>query len=101
MGIFFFIFIYLRFYQKIHISSSLIAGFTLSYMFLDIIPNIITEYPDLPSVFASPPIFLILIVFSGQHIPENLILQSVAQHSQIQTKEVIKKEINLQNTEQN
>jgi hypothetical protein len=101
MGIFFFIFIYLRFYQKIHISSSLIAGFSLTYMFLDIIPNIIIEYPELPSVFASPPFFFILIGFSVQHITEKLILQRVDKYTQIQARELIEKEKNLENTEHN
>ncbi len=52
-------------------------------------------------MFASPPFFLILIGFSGQHISEKVILQRVDKYTQIQARELIEKEKNLENTEHN
>ena len=99
MGIFYLITSYLRFNQKIHINNSLIAGFSLTYIFLDILPEIVHEFPEFPIFFESPPFFFILIGFSCQHLIEKFILQRVDKATQKQAREFIKKEKELEITE--
>ena len=104
MGIFFFVFIYLRFYQKIHINESLIAGFSLTYIFLDILPEILLEFPEFPEFhlfFESPPFLIVIIGFATQHLIEKIILQKVDTNTQLQARKLIEIENDLEKSEHN
>lgn len=101
MGIFFFIFNYLRYGQKIHINDSLIAGFSLAYIFLDVLPEILQEVTEFHFFFDLHPFFFIIIGFSTQHLIEKLILQKVDKNTQKLTRKLIKMENKLELSEHN
>ena len=101
LGIFSLIFLYLRCCKTIHVNSSLIAGFSLAYVFLDVLPEIIHEFPVFHAHVESPPFFFIMLGFATQHLIEKYILQRVDKNTQKQARELIKKENELKFAEHN
>ena len=78
-----------RYNEKIHLHPSLIAGFSIAYFFLNVLPEIARSLPEL---HIDIPFLDFLFVFFGTiyaHISEKLIIQKVALSKHKKAKELI------------
>ena len=94
------LFFLVDFYQRTHpkLNISLIAGISISYFFLFLLPEII---PVIPFELTFFPYLFVLIGFVFVHITEKLILQKVEFKSQKRMRKLIKKEKILLRVEEN
>ena len=85
------LFFLVDFYQRTHpkLNISLIAGISISYFFLFLLPEII---PVIPFELTFFPYLFVLIGFVFVHLSEKLILQKVESKSQKRMRKLIKKE---------
>ncbi|MBY9016534.1 MAG: hypothetical protein KGD68_12640 [Candidatus Lokiarchaeota archaeon] len=99
-GAFFFI---IDYYQRVHpkINISLIAGISISYFFLVLLPEIAETIPVFPFELTIFEYLFVLIGFVFVHTSEKLILQKVESKSQRRMRKLIEKERILDSVEEN
>ncbi|MFX0042914.1 MAG: hypothetical protein ACFE8L_08385 [Candidatus Hodarchaeota archaeon] len=85
--------------NKLH--ASLIAGISVSYFFLVVLPEIGKNLPEFPFHSELFEYLFVLIGFSFIHISEKLILQKVESKTQKKIRKLIKKEKTLEAVEEN
>ena len=97
------LFFIIDFYQHAHpkINISLIAGISISYFFLVILPEIAENIPTFPFELTIFEYLFVLIGFVFVHISEKLITQKVESKSQGRMRKLIEKEKILQSVEEN
>ncbi len=97
------LFFIVDFYQRTHpkLNVSLIAGISISYFFLVLLPEIADNIPVLPFELTFFEYLFVLIGFVFVHLSEKLILQKVESKSQKRMRKLIKKEQTLQRVEEN
>jgi len=99
-GVLFFV---VDFYERKHpkLNISLIAGISISYFFLVLLPEIAENIPVFPFELALFEYLFVLIGFVFVHTSEKLILQKVESKSQRRMRKLIEKEKILQDVEEN
>ncbi|MBY9019976.1 MAG: hypothetical protein KGD67_02880 [Candidatus Lokiarchaeota archaeon] len=97
------LFFIVDFYQRTHpkLNISLIAGISISYFFLVLLPEIAENIPVIPFEFTFFEYLFVLIGFVFVHISEKLILQRVESKAQRRMRKLIGKEKILQRVEEN
>ncbi len=97
------LFFVVDFYQQKHpkLNVSLIAGISISYFFLVLLPEIAENIPVFPFELVLYEYLFVLIGFVFVHISEKLILQKVESKSQRRMRKLIEKEKILQSVEEN
>ncbi|MBY8988946.1 MAG: hypothetical protein KGD61_10870, partial [Candidatus Lokiarchaeota archaeon] len=97
------LFFIVDFFQRTHpkLNFSLIAGISISYFFLVLLPEIAENIPIIPFELNFFEYLFVLIGFVFVHISEKLILQKVDSKSQKRMRKLIKKEKILQKVEEN
>jgi len=100
MGIVFF---FTDFYQKKHptMHISLIAGISLSYFFLVILPEISQNIPEYPFDLTIFEYLFVVLGFVFVHVSEKMILQKVEANSQKRMRKLMLKERTLEEVEKN
>ena len=99
-GVLFFIADYFE-NKLIKTHASLIAGISVSYFFLIVLPEIAQNLPEFPFHLTIFEYLFVLIGFSFIHISEKLILQKVEVRTQKKIRKLIKKEQILEAVERN
>lgn len=99
-GVLFFIADY---YEKklIQAHASLIAGISVSYFFLIVLPEIAVRLPEFPFHLKLFEYLFVLIGFSFVHVSEKFILQKVEMKTQRKMRKLLKKEKILESVEHN
>ncbi|MFW9879924.1 MAG: hypothetical protein ACFFG0_43175 [Candidatus Thorarchaeota archaeon] len=87
--------------KLIQVHASLIAGISVSYFFLIVLPEIAERLPEFPFNLKLFEYLFVLIGFSFIHISEKLILQKVEMKTQKKMRKLLKKEKILENVERN
>ncbi len=95
-AVLFFLLEYFHVYAKLKIPRSFIAGVSLAYFFLVVLPEVGENIPELPLHLKNFEYFYVLLGFSFHHTMEKLILQNVQKESIIMAKELVSKEEKLQ-----
>jgi len=97
------IFFFADYYEKklIKVHASLIAGISVSYFFLIVLPEIGTRLPEFPFELVIFEYLFVLIGFTFVHVSEKLILQRVEVHTQKKIRKLVKKEKILESVEHN
>jgi len=97
------LFFVVDFYERKHpkLNISLIAGISISYFFLVLLPEIAENIPTFPFELTIFEYLFVLIGFVFVHISEKLILQRVDAKSQRRMRKLIGKEKILQSVEEN
>ena len=99
-GILFFIADYFE-NKLIQVHASLIAGISVSYFFLIVLPEIAERLPAFPFHLKLFEYLFVLIGFSFVHVSEKLILQKVEIKTQRKMRKLLKKEKILESVERN
>ena len=99
-GILFFIAEYFE-HKLIQVHASLIAGISVAYFFLIVLPEIAERLPVFPFGLELFEYLFVLIGFSFVHISEKLILQKVEVKTQRKMRKLLKKEKILESVEHN
>ena len=99
-GILFFIADYFE-NKLIQVHASLIAGISVSYFFLIVLPEIAERLPEFPFHLKLFEYLFVLIGFSFVHISEKLILQKVEIKTQRKMRKLLNKEKILESVERN
>ncbi len=99
-GVLFFIANYFE-HKIIQLHASLIAGISVSYFFLIVLPEIAERLPEFPFHLTIFEYLFVLIGFSFIHVSEKLILQKVEIKTQKKMRKLIKKEKILESVEHN
>ena len=99
-GVLFFIADYFE-NKLIQVHASLIAGISVSYFFLIVLPEIAQRLPEFPFHLTLFEYLFVLIGFSFIHVSEKLILQKAEMRTQNKMRKLIKKEKILENVEHN
>jgi len=99
-GILFFIADYFE-NKLIQVHASLIAGISVSYFFLIVLPEIAERLPEFPFHLKLFEYLFVLIGFSFVHVSEKLILQKVEIKTQRKMRKLLKKEKILESVERN
>ena len=91
------------YYEKQHpkFNISLIAGISIAYFFLVILPEITRRIPQIPLHLKFTEYSFILIGFVFAHLSEKLILQKVESKTQKRMRKLVKKEEILEGVEDN
>ena len=91
------------FYEKKQprLNISFIAGISLAYFFLVLLPEITNKMPQFPMQLEFIEYFFVLIGFVFVHISEKLILQNVESKSQRRMRKLIEKDKTLEIAEDN
>jgi zinc transporter ZupT len=91
------------YYEKQHpkLNISLIAGISLAYFFLVLLPEITKRIPEFPLHLEFIKFSFILIGFVFAHLSEKFILQNVESKSQRRMRKLIEKEKILEEVEDN
>ena len=91
------------FYEKSHpkLNISLIAGISIAYFFLVLLPEITKRIPDFPTHLEFIDFSFILIGFVFAHLSEKFILQNVESKSQRRMRKLVEKEKILEQVEEN
>ncbi|GAI70376.1 unnamed protein product, partial [marine sediment metagenome] len=99
-GVLFFI---ADFYQRKHpkLDISLIAGISIAYFFLVLLPEIAENIPQFPLGLKLFEYLFVVIGFVFVHVSEKLILQKVESKSQKRMRKLIVKEKTLEEVERN
>ena len=97
------LFFVVDFYEQKHpkLNISLIAGISISYFFLVLLPEIALNMPEFPFQLELFEYLFVLIGFVFVHISEKLILQKVESKSQRRMRKLIEKEKIVQSVEEN
>jgi zinc transporter ZupT len=97
-GVFFFLAdFYEHTHPKLHIS--LIAGISLAYFFLVLLPEVAIGIPVIPFEIVIFEYLFVVIGFSFVHVSEKLILQKVEANSQKRMRKLLQKEKTLEEVE--
>jgi zinc transporter ZupT len=99
-GIFFFIADYFE-HKIVQLHASIIAGISVAYFFLIVLPEIAERLPENPFNLQIFEYLFVLIGFTFIHISEKLILQNVEMKTQRKMRKLIKKEKVLEAVEHN
>ena len=99
-GILFFIADYFE-NRLIQVHASLIAGISVSYFFLIVLPEIAERLPTFPFELKLFEYLFVLIGFSFIHVSEKIILQKVEVHTQKKMRKLLAKEKVLESVERN
>lgn len=99
-GIFFFIADYYE-HKIIHLHASFIAGISVAYFFLIVLPEIAARLPAAPFDLSLFEYLFVLIGFSFVHITEKFILQKVESKTQKKMRKLLQKEKILESVEHN
>ena len=99
-GVLFFIADYFE-NKLIKVHASLIAGISVSYFFLIVLPEIAVRLPEFPFHLKLFEYLFVLIGFSFVHVSEKLILQNVEMKTQRKMRKLLKKEKILESVERN
>ncbi|MFX1385615.1 MAG: hypothetical protein ACFE9M_00225 [Promethearchaeota archaeon] len=99
-GVLFFIADYFE-HKLIHVHASLIAGISVSYFFLIVLPEIAKRLPEFPFHLTIFEYLFVLFGFSFIHVSEKLILQRVEVKTQKKMRKLIEKEKILEAVERN
>jgi len=83
------------------INTSLIAGISIAYFFIVVLPEIAENLPEYPLYLKIFEFLFILIGFSFMHVSEKLILQKSEANSQKRMRDLIQMEKNLEIVEKN
>jgi len=81
------------------IDSSLIAGITVAYFFVLVMPEIANNIPEYPLHLQSFEFLYILVGFTFIHVSEKLILQRVDNKAQVKIRQLLKMEKSLSKVE--
>ena len=97
------LFFVVDFFERKHpkLNISLIAGISISYFFLVLLPEIAVNIPEFPFQLELFEYLFVLIGFVFVHISEKLILQKVDAKSQRRMRKLIGKEKILKSVEEN
>jgi len=97
------LFFVVDFYERKHpkLNISLIAGISISYFFLVLLPEIAENIPIFPFELTIFEYLFVLIGFVFVHTSEKLILQKVESKSQRRMRKLIEKEKILEDVEEN
>ncbi|MFX1571093.1 MAG: hypothetical protein ACFFCV_22365 [Promethearchaeota archaeon] len=87
--------------KLLHVHASLIAGISVSYFFLIVLPEIAERLPEFPFHLTIFEYLFVLIGFSFIHVTEKLILQKAEVRTQKKMRKLIKKEQILEAVERN
>jgi hypothetical protein len=94
------LFFYLDYTQKgPRLHRSFLAGFSMSYFFLVVLPEVSLNLPEIPEYLENFKFGFILLGFIFVHLAEKLIFKTVAQEAQKQAKELDQREFNLKMVE--
>jgi zinc transporter ZupT len=99
-GIFFFIADYYE-HKIIQLHASFIAGISVAYFFLIVLPEIATRLPAAPFDLNLFEYLFVLIGFSFVHLTEKFILQKVESKTQKKIRKLLQKEKVLESVEHN
>ncbi len=99
-GVLFFIADYFE-NKLIQVHASLIAGISVTYFFLIVLPEIAKRLPEFPFQLTIFEYLFVLIGFSFIHVSEKLILQKAEIKTQKKMRKLIKKEKILEDVERN
>ncbi|UCD00513.1 MAG: hypothetical protein JSV23_06365 [Promethearchaeota archaeon] len=99
-GLFFFIADYFE-HKIIQLHASFIAGISLAYFFLIVLPEIAKRLPEFPFHLQLFEYLFVLIGFTFVHITEKLILQKVEGKTQKKMRKLLGKEKILESVERN
>ncbi len=99
-GILFFIADYFE-NKLIQVHASLIAGISVSYFFLIVLPEIAERLPEFPFHLKLFEYLFVLIGFSFIHVSEKLMVQKVEVNTQRKMRKLLKKEKILESVEHN
>jgi len=96
-GAFFLVEIY---HEKIHfLDDSVIAGISISYFFLIVLPEISENLPEFPLHLTAFEYFFVLLGFAFNHLSEKFILQRVESTTQHKVRDLVQMEKNLEMVE--
>jgi len=98
-GLFFIADFYEQKHLKLHVS--LIAGISVAYFFIIVLPEIAEKLPEYPLHLKFLEYLFVLLGFCFIHISEKLILQQVETRSQKRMRKLLKKEKILEAVEKN
>jgi zinc transporter ZupT len=98
-GLFFLVDYYDQKHPQLHIS--LIAGISVAYFFLVLLPEISENQPNYPLSLKIFEYLFVVIGFVFVHVTEKLILQKVEAKSQKRMRKLLKKEQTLEEVENN
>lgn len=98
-GLFFIADFYEHKHPKLHVS--LIAGISLAYFFLVLLPEVSVNIPEYPFNIQIYEFLFVVIGFSFIHVSEKLILQKVEMKSQRRMRKLVQKEKTLEQVERN
>ena len=90
---FFFVELY---HEKIHLNDSIIAGISISYFFLIVLPEISENLPEFPLHLTAFEYFFVLLGFAFNHLSEKFILQRVESSTQHKARDLVHMESNLE-----
>lgn len=90
-----------NFHHVIRIHESLIAGISISYFFLVVLPEVSEGLPEYPLQLTNFEYLFVLLGFVVVHLSEKVILQKVEDKSQKRMRELIKMERNVEIVEHN
>ncbi|MFX0028569.1 MAG: hypothetical protein ACFE8B_05135 [Candidatus Hermodarchaeota archaeon] len=99
-GFFFFIADYYE-HKIIPLHASLIAGISVAYFFLIVLPEIAKRLPEAPFELNFFEYLFVLVGFSFVHLTEKLILQKVESNTQKKMRKLLQKEKVLESVERN
>jgi len=86
---------------KIRLNISFIAGVSIAYFFIVLLPEVAERLPELPLHLKIFEFLFILLGFIFIHVSEKLILQKVESKSQKRVRKLMKMEENLEIVERN
>jgi len=84
------------YHEKIHLNDSIIAGISLSYFFLIVLPEISENLPEFPLHLTAFEYFFVLLGFAFNHLSEKFILQRVESSTQHKARDLVHMESNLE-----
>jgi zinc transporter ZupT len=99
-GIFFFIADYYE-HKIVQLHASFIAGISVAYFFLIVLPEIAEKLPAAPFELKLFEYLFVLLGFSFIHVTEKIILQKVESKTQKKMRKLIEKERILESVERN
>ena len=97
----FFVLEYYHIYSKLNIHRSFIAGISITYFFLVVLPEVGENMPELPFHLKNFEYFFILIGFSLHHVVEKILIQNIQKESIESAKDLLGKEQMLEIVERN
>ncbi|MHA1563320.1 MAG: hypothetical protein ACTSPA_14490 [Promethearchaeota archaeon] len=84
------------YHEKIHLNDSIIAGISISYFFLIVLPEISENLPEFPLHLTAFEYFFVLLGFAFNHLSEKFILQRVESTTQHKARDLVHMESNLE-----